>query len=117
MEFLIAINDDEKAQAKATVEQHKAMHAEYMAYTEELLKAGVMRGGNALEPSSTGARVSFEAGRRIVRDGPFTEAKEVIDGYYVIDVKSRDEAIEWAAKCPGAKHRGVEVRAVRVIAK
>ena len=117
MQFMIVINSDERAQAKATVEQQKTMHAEYMRYTEELQKAGVMRGGDALDSSSSGARVSFEDGRRIVRDGPFTEAKEVIGGYYLIDAKSRDEAIEWAAKCPGAKHAGVEVRSVMVFPK
>jgi hypothetical protein len=114
---MIVINIDEKASDKATVEQQKTMHADYMKYTEELQKAGVMRAGDALEPSSSGARVSFEAGRRIVRDGPFTEAKEVIGGYYLIDVKSREEAIEWAAKCPGAKLASVEVRSVRIFTK
>jgi hypothetical protein len=113
MQFMIVISMDEKAMAKATVEQQKAISAEYMKYTEELQKAGVMRGGDALESSASGARISFEDGRRVVRDGPFSEAKEVIGGYYLVDVKSREEAIEWAAKCPGAKHAGVEVRSVR----
>ena len=116
MEFMIVINTDEKAAAKATVEQQKEMHAAYMAYTEELQKAGVMLHGNGLLPTSKGARISYKEGRRVVIDGPFAEAKEVVGGYYVIKVKSREEAVEWAAKCPGARHSGVELREVMVSA-
>jgi hypothetical protein len=116
-QYLILINSDEKAQAKATVEQQKEIMTAYMAYTQDLQKAGVMLGGEALEPSAQGARIQFKEGRRVVTDGPFAEAKEVIGGYYLIDVKTREEAVEWAAKCPGAKHAGVEVRAVRVFPK
>jgi hypothetical protein len=115
MQFMIVISTDEKAQAKATVEQQKEMHAAYMAYTNELKKAGVMLHGDGLLPSSKGARISYKEGRRVVTDGPFTEAKEVVGGYYIIDVKSRDEAIEWAGKCPGARQGGgVELREVMV---
>ncbi len=114
MRFMIVINTDEKAAAKATVEQQKEMHAAYAAYTGELKKAGVMVHGEGLLPSSKGARISHKDGRRVVIDGPFTEAKEVVGGYYIIDVKSRDEAVEWAAKCPGARHAGVELREVMV---
>ena len=116
-QYLILINSDEKAQAKATVEQQKEIFGAYMKYTEDLNKAGVMRGGEALENSSSGARISFKEGHRVVTDGPFAEAKEVIGGYYLIDVKTREEAIEWAAKCPGAKYGGVEVRSVMVFPK
>jgi len=115
MEFMIVINTDEKAAAKATVEQQKEMHAAYMAYTQELQKAGVMLHGNGLLPTSKGARISYKEGRRVVIDGPFAEAKEVVGGYYVIKVGSREEAVEWAAKCPGARHNGVELREVMVI--
>ena len=115
MEFMIVISSDEKAEAKATVEQQKEMHAAYMSYTQDLQKAGVMVHGNGLLPTSKGARVSYKEGRRVVVDGPFTEAKEVVGGYYVINVKSREEAIEWAGKCPGARHGGgVELREVMV---
>ena len=115
MQFMIVISSDEKAAAKATVEQQKEMHQAYMAYTDDLKKAGVMLHGDGLLPSSKGARISHKEGRRVVIDGPFTEAKEVVGGYYIIDVKSRDEAIEWAAKCPGAKSgSGVELREVMV---
>jgi hypothetical protein len=115
MEFMIVINTDEKAAAKATVEQQKEMHTAYMAYTEELHKAGAFVHGNGLLPTSKGARISYKEGRRVVIDGPFAEAKEVVGGYYVIKVKSREEAVEWASKCPGARHSGVELREVMVI--
>ncbi len=112
MQFMIVINSDEKAQAKSTVEQQKEMGAAYFKYTAELKSAGVMVSGEGLESTASGARVSFKDGHRVVTDGPFTEAKEVVGGFYIIDVKSRDEAIDWAAKCPGAKLLGVEVRTV-----
>lgn len=114
MQFMIAISTDEKAQAKATVEQQKEMTAAYMAYNDELKKAGVMVHGDGLLPTSKGARISYKEGRRVVVDGPFSEAKEVLGGYYIINVASREEAIEWAGKCPGARHAGVEVREVMV---
>ena len=116
-QYLILINSDEKAQANATPDQQKEIMGAYMQYTAELQKSGVMLGGEALEPSAKGARIAYKDNRRVVTDGPFAEAKEVVGGYYLIDVKTREEAIEWAAKCPGAKHGGVEVRAVRVFPK
>ena len=116
-QYLIVINTDEKAQAKATVEQHKETYAAYMKYTADLKSSGVLLGGEALEGSASGARISYKEGRRVVTDGPFSEAKEVIGGYYLIDVKTREEAIEWADKCPGAKLGGVEVRSVMTFPK
>jgi hypothetical protein len=117
MQFMIVINTDEKAQAKATVEQNKEMMAAYFKYTAELKSAGVMLAGEGLDSTASGARVSFKEGHRVVTDGPFSEAKEVVGGFYLIDVKSRDEAIEWAAKCPGAKLASVEVRSVMTYPK
>lgn len=116
-QYLILINSDEKAEAKATPAQQKEIFDAYMKYTADLQKAGILLGGEALEGSAKGARVAYKDGRRVVTDGPFAEAKEVIGGYYLIDVKTREEAIEWAAQCPGAKHGGVEVRSVMVFPK
>ena len=116
-QYLIIINSDEKAEAKATVEQQKAMFQAYGQYTAELKSAGVMLGGEALESSAKGARISYKEGRRVVTDGPFAEAKEVIGGFYLIDVKTREEAVEWAAKCPAAKAGGVELRSIMVFPK
>ena len=116
-QYMIVISSDEKAQAKATVEQTNEIMGEYMKYSEELAASGAMRGGEALEPSSKGARITHKEGRRVVTDGPFAEAKEVVGGFYLIETKTREEAVEWAAKCPGSKHGTVELREVRVFPK
>ena len=87
--------------------------AAMMAYTAELKKAGVLLALDGLHPPSMGARVSFESGKPRVTDGPFAEAKEVLGGYWMIQVKSRDEAIEWAKRIPGSPNEVVEVRQVQ----
>lgn len=69
-------------------------------YNEELVKAGVMLAGEGLHPSSKGARVKFSGDKRTVIDGPFTETKELIAGYWLFQVKSKEEAIEWVKRCP-----------------
>jgi len=76
-------------------------------YNEELMKAGVLLDGAGLQPSSKGARIKFSGGKRAVVDGPFAETKELIAGYWIIQVKSREEAIEWAKRAP-APHPGQE---------
>jgi hypothetical protein len=87
--------------------------AEMGKYNEQLVKAGVLLDGNGLLASSTGARVTFTGkGESTVTDGPFTETKELIAGYWIIDVKSRDEAIEWARRVPFGPGGQVEVRKV-----
>ena len=83
-----------------------------MRYNEELTKAGVLLALDGLHPPATGARVSYGEGGVTVKDGPFAEAKEVIGGYWVIDVSSREEAVEWARRIPGAPGDVVEVRQV-----
>ena len=69
-------------------------------YNEELVKAGIMVGGDGLHPSSKGKRVVFSGGKRTVVDGPFAEAKELVAGYWIWQVKSMDEALEWVRRCP-----------------
>ena len=81
-------------------------------YNAELTNAGVLLALDGLHPGSKGARVSFGGGVPSVTDGPFTEAKEVIGGYWLIDVGSRDEAVEWARRCPAADGDVIEVRQV-----
>jgi hypothetical protein len=82
-------------------------------YNAELLKAGVVLSMEGLHPPSTGARVTFKNGKPIVRDGPFAEAKEVVGGYWLIEVTSRAEAIEWARRIPGDENMTVEIRQVQ----
>jgi hypothetical protein len=83
-----------------------------MEYNKTLQKAGVLLALDGLHPPSMGARVTFEGGKTKVTDGPFPEAKEVVGGYWMIQVKSREEAIEWAKRIPGAAHETVELRQV-----
>ncbi len=77
-------------------------------YNEELMKAGVLLDLAGLQPSSTGARIKLSGGKRTVVDGPFTETKELIAGYWIIQVKSREEAIEWAKRVPNLRGEGQE---------
>jgi hypothetical protein len=81
-----------------------------MKYNESLQKAGVLLALDGLHPPSMGARVSFAGGKPKVTDGPFAEAKEVLGGYWMIDVKSREEAIEWAKRCPASEDETIEIR-------
>jgi hypothetical protein len=83
-----------------------------MKYNEALQKAGVLLSLDGLLPPSTGARVSFAGGKATVTDGPFTEAKEVVGGYWIIKVGSREEAIEWAKKAPMGDNEMIEVRQI-----
>ena len=84
-----------------------------MKYNESLQKAGVLLALDGLHPPSMGARVSFSGGKPKVTDGPFTEAKEVLGGYWMIQVKSKEEAIEWASRCPASDNEVIEVRQVQ----
>jgi len=104
----------EKA-APGTVPDAKAVEA-MMKYNEALQKAGVLLTLDGLHPPSMGARVSFAGGKPKVTDGPFAEAKEVIGGYWMIEVKSRDEAIEWAKRCPASENEVIEIRQVQEMA-
>lgn len=83
-----------------------------MKYNEELQKAGVLLALDGLWPPSAGVRVSFKDEKPVVIDGPFPEAKEAIGGYWMIQVKSREEAIEWAKRCPASSNEVIEVRRV-----
>jgi hypothetical protein len=87
--------------------------AAMMKYNESLQKAGVLLALDGLHPPSTGARVSFQGGKAKVTDGPFGEAKEVIGGYWMIQVKSKEEAIEWATRCPASDNEVIEIRQVQ----
>src|SRR5436190_2406662 len=91
--------------------------AAMMKYNESLQKAGVLLALDGLHPPSMGARISFPGGKPTVTDGPFAEAKEVVGGYWMIQVKSKEEAIEWAKRCPGSENETIEVRQVQDFAE
>ena len=90
--------------------------AAMMKYNESLQKAGVLLSLDGLHPPSAGARVTFSGGKPKVAKGPFPEAKEALGGYWMIQVKSKDEAIEWASRCPASDNEVIEVRQVQELA-
>jgi hypothetical protein len=90
--------------------------AAMMKYNESLQKAGVLLALDGLHPPSSGARVSFAGGKPKVVDGPFPEAKEVVGGYWMIDVRSKEEAVAWASRCPASEDETIEIRRVQELA-
>jgi hypothetical protein len=116
MQYLLMLYSEEGGWNKLTKEQQEQGMAAYRAYTEALQKAGVLKGSNRLQPTSTATTVRLANGKPHVLDGPYVESKEQIGGYYLIDVADLDAAISWAARCPGAGHGTVEVRPVWTMA-
>ena len=98
MKFMVIVKATRDSEAG--VMPSRELLTEMMKYNEQLVKAGVMLAGEGLHPSSKGARVRFSGNSRTVIDGPFAETKELIAGYWIWQVKSKEEAIEWVKKCP-----------------
>ncbi len=116
MRFMMLMIPKGYESAKAgTMPDPKAVAA-MMKYNEELKKAGVLVTLDGLHPPSMGARVSFAGGKPTVTDGPFAETREVIGGYWMIQVQSKQEAIEWAKRCPGSDNEVIEIRQVQEFA-
>jgi len=112
MKYLLLIYSDEKAEANMSKEESDAWMGEYWAYTEAMQKAGVSLAGDALQPTDTATTVRVKDGKKLTTHGPFAETKEQLGGYYLLDCKNLDEAIEWAAKCPGARAGSIELRPI-----
>ena len=114
MRFMVIVKANKDSEAG--VLPSKELLAEMGKFNEELAKAGVLLAAEGLHPSSKGARVKFSGGKRTVVDGPFAEAKELIAGFWLIQVKSKEEAIEWASRCPDVLGPGetaqIEIRQV-----
>ena len=104
-----------EAVAPGTMPPAEAVAA-MMKYNMALKDAGVLIALDGLHPPSMGARVSFSGGMPVVTDGPFTEAKEVLGGYWMIEVKSKEEAIAWAKRCPASNNETIEIRQVQEMA-
>jgi len=96
--FMAMVKSD--ANSEAGVMPSEQLLAEMNRFNEEMVKAGIILAGEGLQPSSKGVRIKFSGADRTVVDGPFTEAKELIAGFWIIDVKSKEEAIEWMKRCP-----------------
>ena len=112
MKYMLLIFGNEAAQQAATKEQTARMMAAYGAYSQALVKAGVMAGGDRLKPASTATTVRVANGKTEVLNGPYAETREQLGGYYIIDVPDLDAALAWAARCPGASNGALEVRPI-----
>lgn len=110
MQYMLLIYGNEAAWTNLPKDELAKGYQAYMDFTDEIVKSGCMRGGSELKPIATATTVRVKNGKTITTDGPFAETKEQLGGYYLIDVPTLDEALSWAAKCPGAWGGSVEVR-------
>jgi hypothetical protein len=113
MRFMIIVKATKNSEAGVLPDEK--LLAAMMKYNEELIKAGVMLAGEGLQPSSKGARVKFSGSQRTVTDGPFAETKELVAGFWLWQVKSKEEAIEWVKRCPNpmpGEESEIEIRQV-----
>ena len=110
MRYLFLIYTQEQAETEATPAEQEAVMEAYFAFTREVRDAGVMLGGEALQPTTTATTVRVREGKTLTADGPFAETKEQLGGYYMLECPNLDEAIEWAAKIPGASYGAIEIR-------
>ena len=110
--YVALIYGDESQTATMAPEDGAKMMQAYREYTEKAMAAGVFNAGEGLQATSTATTIKVRDGQLSTTDGPFAETKEQLGGFYLLDCKDLDEAIEWAAKIPGASHGSVEVRPV-----
>ena len=113
MKYLLMLYADEIAGSKIGKEEMELFMGKFNAWSEAMTKAGVHNTFGALHPTSAATTVRVRDGKKVTTHGPFAETKEQLGGFYIIDAQNLDEAIEWAAKCPGALYGSVEVRPVR----
>ena len=112
MKYLLTIYGDESRWSEVTPEESAATMKAYDAVTREMEQAGVMLGGEGLQPVATATTVRVRDGERLLTDGPFAETRETLGGFYLLDVEDLDAAVAWAAKIPGAASGSIEVRPV-----
>lgn len=113
MKYMLLIYNEEPT-TPPPQEELDAVEAAWWAYDTAVKESGIHVSGAALQPTQTATTVRVKGEERIVTDGPFAETREVLGGYYLIDVPDLDTALDWAAKCPGAKYGTMEVRPVIV---
>jgi hypothetical protein len=110
MRYLLLIYTQEQAEVEATPAEQEAIMEAYFAFSKAVREAGVMLGGEALQPTTTATTVRVRGDKTLTADGPFAETKEQLGGYYMLECPDLDEAIEWAARIPGAGHGSIEIR-------
>ena len=112
MRYLLMIYTDETVEAKMSPEEQAAYNAAYFAFTQATRDRSAFLAGEALQSTATATTVRVRNGKTVTTDGPFAETKEQLGGYYLLNCKNLDEAIELAAMIPGAKHGSIEVRPI-----
>jgi hypothetical protein len=112
MQYMLLIYADESALRSVPKDAVTHMSAAYEAYTEAMKKAGVLRGGERLRPSSDATTVRVKDDKSQVLNGPYAETREQLGGYYMIEAADLDAALGWAARCPAAAHGAIEVRPI-----
>jgi hypothetical protein len=112
MKYMLLIVGDESQYPNMSEEEGRAQMERWTDYSKELVDAGAYVAGEGLQPSATATTLRVQDGERLLTDGPFAETKEQIGGFYVIDCKNLDEAVDWAAKLPSAEWGGAEIRPV-----
>ncbi len=113
MQYLLLIYGDEKNTMKMSEADGVAMRKQYGDFTQDIIKSGNFRAGDALQPTSTATTVRVRDGKTLTTDGPFAETKEQLGGYYIVEAKDLNEASALAARIPGAKSGSIEVRPIR----
>ena len=112
MRYLLSIYGDESQMDAVPADSVREMSDAYATFTAELREAGAMVGGDALQPTATATTVRVRDGERLLTDGPFAETREQLGGFYLVECADLDEALDWAARIPGAAHGSIEVRPV-----
>ncbi len=114
MQYMALIYADEEAWAALSDEEREGIYHRYGALWDEAQEAGVMAGGNELGPTRDATTVRVRGDETLVTDGPYAEVKEALGGFFLFECDSIDEAVDWAARIPGAEHGAIEVRPVYV---
>ena len=112
MRYALLIYANEQDWASQTEEQSQAVNQEYMAFTKDIIDRGLMKGGEALQATATATTVRVRDGETLTTDGPFAETKDQLGGFYLVDCKDLDEAIEVAARIPDVRRGSIEIRPI-----
>jgi len=112
MKYMFLIYTEESNESQMPPAEREAMMAEYFAFTAEAREQGVLVAGDELKPTSTATTLRPHGNQLTTTDGPFAETKEQLGGFYILECQHMDEAVNWAAKIPGAKHGSIEVRPI-----
>lgn len=113
MEYMLLIYETEHDAERRSEQERKAMYADYMTFTQDIMKSGKMKAGNPLQPTTTATTVRVRNDQTLTTDGPFAETREQLGGYYLVEAKDLDEAIAIAARIPSARSGSIEVRPIQ----